>query len=765
MAINIIGIITLVIAFVNIYLGFAVLIKNPKKANNIVYAISVFSIAAWTICTFFYNNNIFWNSKDWLKAVYVTSYGMLLAQILFTIFFPRRIKSNLVFYLIPILLSFIPSIYVLLVKDSVILSVINKPDLYLSVAQMGADYWIYTLPNMLGIFLLAVYFYNKSRDLVGYEKAQSQFYMLGALIMMVPLTIVDYGLPLLNGDTSLFVYGPLFAIPFSLAVAYSIVENRFITFQNIFRKTITLIFHLLYITAILLLFTWVYKMDLFNGSDFYTFLILTSALGLFFYQYVFRKLLYGFVNRAFGHEIQAAQILKDFSQTNSTELSLERISVNVKLTIRDIFKISNVGVMLFDKKVSQILYKYLNDFKLLGSKELLEIINYWEDISDSPIFIAEEVKRATILEKSEVPERLQKVIDFMDQYKISAMLPLNRKTQLNGIILLGYRNDFYPLMIEDIDFMDQLISNTSVAMGRALLYQEVQSFNQTLQQKVDSQTKELQIKVQELQEARQKENDMIDIMGHELRTPATIVKLNAQLLDKFTGDIQSDPEAYKRYVDRIKMAVENEIKLINTLLSSAKLEGNKIVIDPEEVDIVNEIEMAIHGNEKDANEKNLPIINNMQPNIPPVYADKARVVEILNNLISNAVKYTDKGSVTIEGSYDDNFVEIAVVDTGNGISSEDLPKLGQKFYRAGNYIDSNVKVGDKLEIVRPGGTGLGLFVTFNLIRKMGGDIHVESEVGKGSKFIFTLPVYKAQFVHDHDGESNNMFEKLGLKKQ
>ncbi len=90
---------------------------------------------------------------------------------------------------------------------------------------------------------------------------------------------------------------------------------------------------------------------------------------------------------------------------------------------------------------------------------------------------------------------------------------------------------------EELSLLDELVINASVAISRAVLYQEVQSFNQTLQQKVDLQTKELQVKILELQEARQKETDMIDIMGHELRTPATIVKLNAQLLDKFDKEI------------------------------------------------------------------------------------------------------------------------------------------------------------------------------------------------------------------------------------
>jgi signal transduction histidine kinase len=120
------------------------------------------------------------------------------------------------------------------------------------------------------------------------------------------------------------------------------------------------------------------------------------------------------------------------------------------------------------------------------------------------------------------------------------------------------------------------------------------------------------------------------------------------------------------------------------------------------------------------------------------------------------------GSVTVSSTYNEAEVEITVADTGKGISKEDLPKLGQKFYRVSNYTESSD--GGRIDIVRPGGTGLGLFVTFNLIRKMGGDIRVESELGKGSKFIFTLPRYNGQKDGFHKAQSNDMFEKLGLKK-
>ena len=138
------------------------------------------------------------------------------------------------------------------------------------------------------------------------------------------------------------------------------------------------------------------------------------------------------------------------------------------------------------------------------------------------------------------------------------------------------------------------------------------------------------------------------------------------------------------------------------------------------------------------------------------------MVEVLNNLISNAVKYTKQGEVLVKARDFGGFIEVSVADTGNGIAKEDIPKLGQKFYRVTNYIKS--KDSDDFDIVRPGGTGLGLYVSFNLIKKMGGDIRVESEVGKGSKFVFTLPKYLYQKESFVKSNSSDMFERLGLKR-
>jgi len=162
--------------------------------------------------------------------------------------------------------------------------------------------------------------------------------------------------------------------------------------------------------------------------------------------------------------------------------------------------------------------------------------------------------------------------------------------------------------------------------------------------------------------------------------------------------------------------------------------------------------MSVHGNEKELKE-GVKIYIDIEEGLPFAYADRIRVMEILDNLIGNVVKYTDKGRIDIQARSKGENVQISVRDTGKGIPKGDIPKLGSKFYRANNYSGS--------KIVRPGGTGLGLYVTFRLVKLMGGKINVKSEEGKGSTFTFTLPRYTNQKLDSTD--TMDKFTKLGLK--
>ncbi len=420
-------------------------------------------------------------------------------------------------------------------------------------------------------------------------------------------------------------------------------------------------------------------------------------------------------------------------------------------------------VKLTKESIYSILKPERIEFEFFHNENLTPIqtqFTKWWSLRSKTIIINKETLIESYFDRENNKEITKELYEYLQKEKISVMIPLTNKDSLIALINIYNTND----VLDETQYnnLSLLSSTLSVSLNRALLYEELQDFNKTLQKKVDSQTAELQEKVKLLEEARKKEADMIDIMGHELRTPATIVKLNTDLLSQFSeNNSVENEETYKKYVSRIKHAVETEITLINTLLSSAKLEGDKVELNMERIDIYKEVEMSMHAEEDLAKEKGLEFTNLIPENISNIYADRTRVAEILNNLISNAVKYTEKGSVTVSGSEDEKYVHIEVQDTGRGISKEDQKNLGTKFFRTKTYIDSEIR--DDFDIVRPGGTGLGLYVTFGLLEKMGGKINIESEIGKGSTFTASFAKYTNQQEHKIEEGTRDMFSKLGLR--
>ncbi len=758
MDINILGIISLFFAIVNIALGIVVLVRNPKKANNIVYALNVFSIAIWIILTYFYNNPVVFPPDVWLKIVYLASYGMLFTQLLFAYYFPRKIKGKFYLYLIPILITLIPSIYVLLFKDSVIVSAINYRSLHLSVARMGPDYWIYTLPNVLGIFLIAPYFLSKSKLFTGYEKAQVRFYVIGTLLMMIPVVIIDYFLPIFFNDTRFFVLGPLFAIPFTIATAYPILESRFIRIPVIISNTVTLLLNVLFIFSSFIAYDAFTKTEYFLNSTMSVSIFLFAFIFVLLYFFIFRNIVNLIVKNIDKDQRKRKVFEKNFLQINGVELTMGRIIVNLQRSIKDIFAISSSGVLLYDKVNFSSKYFFYPESEETMLAGLTEIAQFWDKARLGKMIVADELKRENILQETEIPEAIRKVLAFMDKYNIAVLYPFNSRTRLNGILILGYRADNYPLSKDEVDVLERMVDNVSLSVGRAILYDEIQEFSNTLQGQVDEQTKELQLKVAELEEARRKERDMIDIMGHELRTPITIAKLNIDLMKQF---IPSNPEEYKKYLDRVKNSIESEIRLINALLTSAKLEGEKVEISRQRISVSEVIEHVIHSYTYEAESKNLRVIQDIDEDTPDVFADKDRFTEIVDNLLNNAIKYTNEGSIIIQTSHTRDHVQVNVIDTGIGIPEEELSMLGTKFHRVGNYINGSDD--SNFEIVRPGGTGLGLYVVFALVEQMGGKIWVKSDAGKGTTFSFTLPAYTNQREEVVDSKTKNMYKRIGLK--
>lgn len=264
-------------------------------------------------------------------------------------------------------------------------------------------------------------------------------------------------------------------------------------------------------------------------------------------------------------------------------------------------------------------------------------------------------------------------------------------------------------------------------------------------------------------ETVRKERDMLDILGHELRTPLTIGRNAVLSLKQFKISGQLSDELLHTYLKIAEDNLAREVRLLETMLSTTKIDNDSLKLVNTKVNLTEVINDSIEAFKPKSTDKGLDIELQLENNLF-VYGDRVRVQEIVDNLIDNAIKYTDNGKIIIRTYKNKENIFCSVEDTGSGISEKDIPHLGKKFYRVKTYLQSSLESGTK--IVRPGGTGLGLYVTYGLVKSMKGKIKVESLVNQGSKFIFYLPEYNGQPIEEGVSKKETIFERYErIKKE
>ena len=245
--------------------------------------------------------------------------------------------------------------------------------------------------------------------------------------------------------------------------------------------------------------------------------------------------------------------------------------------------------------------------------------------------------------------------------------------------------------------------------------------------------------VAEIREVDRLKSEFLANMSHELRTPLnSIIGFSRVIIKGIDGPIT---DLQEQDLQAIHHSGQHLLDMINNILDVSKIEAGKMEINIEEVELPAVIEGVIATARGLVKEKPIQLLNNTPDELPLVNADRTRVRQIMLNLLQNAAKFTDEGSIVvsveqiIEPSTDTPFLKVIVTDTGIGISMEDQSKLFERFSQVDSSLTRKV-----------GGTGLGLSITKHLVEMQGGDINVESTVDKGSSFWFTLPLAQEEVV-------------------
>ncbi len=313
------------------------------------------------------------------------------------------------------------------------------------------------------------------------------------------------------------------------------------------------------------------------------------------------------------------------------------------------------------------------------------------------------------------PEEDIQKIERIYPVKSTFINPLIVRERVIGVLIISISETEDSLSGYQIELINRLVSLIGIAIDNAFLYQKMQIVNI------------------QLREVDKMKDEFFSIASHELRTPLTVIQGNTSILmDYFSAELKIS--SVRELVDDIFTSTVRLIKLVNEFLDMSRLEQGKLKFEFQSVDLPKLIMRVIKEDKALFDSKQVEI-GYEGPEALNVFCDPDRIMQVVINLVSNAIKHTEKGKIIIMVGIEGNFVLVRVRDTGDGISFQNQKYLFQKFRQA----DGDILTRDSSR-----GAGLGLYISKLLLERMGGTIWIEgSEEGKGSTFAFKIPLEKA----------------------
>lgn len=740
--------ITLFASFTAVFVSIYILKQDPKSKINRIYALaSIISSLVWTsTIAFFRESTTIESALMWNKGIYIVSVIIGLIYFWFTLNFPKPHKPKLISEVL--ILSFALFFFYTILFTDLFITKVELNDIG-NKAILGPVYILWL------IWMIYIYFYGGLmivRDvnkLGAIEKAQLRFFTIGVVFPAFAIIPTNAILPLFGVYEHIWV-GPLFTIIMNVIVAYSLTRIRFISIANVMAIVIRILMLSIFIS---ILYFGFYRISIHLFADpidlptilFIFAVIIGSSIAIL----IFNKWVQNvFIKIVIANQVDTLAVRDKFTRETSTQLELTKLSLIITNTLSSTFNISKSGFVIIDKDYKQIIldqYKNINPISLETIMEMYENAKEFFD-REEPIIVSE-LEYIVVNQKQNIntmeSTRYHSLVKILKKEGIEMVFRLSPRADYKGMLFIGKKINKDAYALEEIELLKSLINNISLSIGRALLYTRVENFNVELSQKIEEATKEITKQKNEIEKSLQKERDMLDILGHELRTPLGIAKNASFLLADIIKNDKYTKEFAEKYTDMIIENLKRESRLLETILSNTRIDNNKLGLIFEEVDLVDATKDSLEAFYKKAQEKGLEIQLNL-PERSSIFADRTRIQQVLDNLVDNSIKYTENGWVKISVENGETTTKIMVEDSGIGIPEEDINKLGQKFYRVNNYLTSDSPTGSEMQIVRPGGTGLGLYVTFNLIRLMNGTITVSSQENVGTKFTIEMPTYIGQ---------------------
>jgi signal transduction histidine kinase len=407
-----------------------------------------------------------------------------------------------------------------------------------------------------------------------------------------------------------------------------------------------------------------------------------------------------------ARSVEELTALGEISQTVSSTLDIEKVLTSI---VRHAVQLSDTdaGTIYEFDQGNQIFLPSIN----YGMSS--ELINALRDhklrVGDKTV-IGQAAKKK---EPDQIPD-LAKADDYPLPYLQDAgyrallALPLLREDRLiGGLIVRRKAAGKFPPSV--VDLLQTFAAQSVVAIHNAQLFRELEE------------------KGQELKIANKHKSEFLANMSHELRTPLNaILGYSELIIDNIYGEV---PEKIREVLERVEKNGRHLLSLINDVLDLSKIEAGRFSLSLNDYSIQEIIQTVLASVEALAMEKELCLKMTVPNDLISGKGDGQRIAQVVLNLLGNAIKFTDQGEVSVEAAISNDSFLVSVSDTGPGLSETDQVRIFEEFQQA-----------DGSSTRKKGGTGLGLSISKKIVEMHGGIIGVESTLGKGSRFWFTLPI-------------------------
>ncbi|MCL4363691.1 ATP-binding protein [Patescibacteria group bacterium] len=697
---------------VNSFISFVVYKRNNRSATNVIFALLGLTILAWLVTTSISFQpvnpavNLFWIRLSTFFAPAICCLFLL-----FSLTVPNpKVQIRTSRFIILLATTYLVMLLIISPFTFTKVEIVNNfpnpsPGFGMPVFVL---YVVATVGGSIYVLL------KKLRSTAGVEKHQIKLIILG-IISMPGLILFTNVIPILIfHNNSLVPLTPLLTLSFLSVTAYAIIRHRFFDIRFVIARSVSYTLLIVFF-GVIYAFLFATLSSLFTTQDIQTETVTISAILALLMAFTFqnvKKVIEKYTDHyLYRDHYNASSLLYDLTLIMASTLKFEDLSHQFLKTLTSQMKISRAAIILADE---DMIYDVAH-----------EGFDKNPEYSQSEIYSLMKENKTIVFD--ELPEG--KLKNCLRNLGIAVTRTISTAGEQIGLLTFGEKlsGDIYSE--EDMRVVEIIVPEVAVAIKNALAYDEISKFNITLTQEVETATADLRKANDKLRELDKLKDEFVSMASHELRTPMTAVKNYLWLaLDKLS---KTNPEVTE-YLNIASTSTNRLLKLVEDMLTISRIEGKRLVLEKGKVNLNQLLKEVFNEVKVNGEQRKVHMELELDGKIFMTLGDKEKLREVVQNILGNAIKFTPSDGKIIIGLIDkDEEVAINIFNSGTYISPEDKKKLFEKFRRLKESEEQQVQ-----------GTGLGLYITKQIIEMHKGRIDVESEQNKGTSFIIYLPKTK-----------------------